>query len=622
MTMDSRAIPPILEVNNLSIAYSSFRGGRAALDDLSLSVRSGRVTCVVGETGSGKSTFVKAILKMLPTNAAWVAGKVLLEGQDLALLGEAAMRKVRGRNIGLIVTSPRSHLNPVQTVGRQIVQAIAAHSAINRAEIKDRALSLVEAVGIPDPRRRMDAYPHELSGGMCQRIVIAMALANRPRLILADEPTAGLDVTIQLQIMELMQALVAEMGSAVVLVTRDMSLAAHYSDDVAVLRAGKVVERAPTPRFFRRPSEDYSRLLLDTTRNVNAAAGSIPASVANREPILEVDGLTKHFPLRRGKATVYAVNEVSLTIRRGETLALVGESGSGKTTVGRMILGLTPPTSGHARFLGVDLARASMAELRKQRPRIQIVFQEPRDSLDPRYRIGKSIEEPLLYRGGLSERDRKTRVTDLLDLVRLRKDIVESYPHQISGGQQQRAAIARAIATEPDLVILDEPTSSLDISVRGEILALLRQLQERLHMSYLFISHDLSAVEQISHRVAIMYLGSIVETGDTASIFGRQLHPYGRALLSSVLYPDPEQTRSRLVLTGEIPSPVKKPTGCPLAGRCPIDLPICFTVPPPVVEVGERHRTACHRVAEIIAAGSIENLVEETHRSSMREIAT
>jgi oligopeptide/dipeptide ABC transporter ATP-binding protein len=605
--MDARPTPPVLSVENLAVAFSSFGGDRAALDGISLAVRAGHVTSLVGETGSGKSVLVKAILRMLPQNARLLAGRVEIDGKDIAHASENEMRRVRGGQIGLVVTNPRSHLNPVQPVGSQIEQAIMAHSPARRAQVAERALELVRAVGIPDPRRRMAAFPHELSGGMCQRIVIAMALANRPRLILADEPTAGLDVTIQLQIMELIQALVAEMNSAVILVTRDLSLAAHFSDDLAVMRAGRIVEHAPTKRFFLGPEDPYSRRLLDTTRTVNTAAADIAAGIVG-DAILDVEGLTKHFPLRNEKGIVYAVNDVTLTIRKGETLALVGESGSGKTTVGRTILGLTRPTAGTVRFLDIDLAHASKAEMHRLRPRMQIVFQEPGESLDPRFRIGRSVEEPLLHRGGLSQAERQKRIAELLDLVRLPRETIDLYPHQISGGQQQRAAIARAIATDPDLVVLDEPTSSLDISVRGEILSLLKQLQERLHMSYLFISHDLSAVEQLSHRVAVMYLGSVVESGDTASIFRDQFHPYGRALLSSALHPDPQQKRTRLVLTGEIPSPVRQPVGCPLAGRCPIDLPRCAEIPPPVVEVTQGHRVACHRIHEVIVAGSVENL--------------
>ncbi len=330
----------------------------------------------------------------------------------------------------------------------------------------------------------------------------------------------------------------------------------------------------------------------------------------SENPIVRVDGLVKHFPLGRGHGTVYAVNGVSFSIGPGETLGLVGESGSGKTTVGRCILRIVEPTEGAVTFDGVDLAHLPERHLRQFRPRMQIVFQEPGESLDPRYRIGRSIEEPLLYRGGLDAASRRRRVRELLDLVRLPEATAARYPHQLTTGEQQRVGIARAIATSPDLVVLDEPTASLDVSVRGEILTLLKRLQDQFGLAYLFISHDLTAVERLSGRIAIMYLGHIVEIGPAASIFGRQVHPYGRALLSSVLEPDPERRRTRFVLSGEIPSPIEEPSGCPLAGRCPIALPRCVTQPPPPMQVAPGHIVACHRAQEILDAGSIESVLQ------------
>ena len=326
-------------------------------------------------------------------------------------------------------------------------------------------------------------------------------------------------------------------------------------------------------------------------------------------PIVRVDGLVKRFPLGRGRGSVHAVNGVSFAIGRGETLGLVGESGSGKTTVGRCILRIIEPTDGAITFDGVDLAHLPERDLRRFRPRMQIVFQEPGESLDPRYRIGRSIEEPLRYRGGLDAAARSTRVRELLDLVKLPGATIARYPHELTSGEQQRVGIARAMATNPDLIVLDEPTASLDVSVRGEILILLKRLQDQLGLAYLFISHDLTAVERLSGRIAIMYLGHIVEIGPAASIFGRQVHPYGRALLSSVLEPDPEQRRTRFVLSGEIPSAIEEPRGCALAGRCPIVLASCATVVPPPVQVAPGHMVACHRAHEILDAGSIESVL-------------
>jgi oligopeptide/dipeptide ABC transporter ATP-binding protein len=335
--------------------------------------------------------------------------------------------------------------------------------------------------------------------------------------------------------------------------------------------------------------------------------GNGPSSA---QPIVRVDGLVKHFPLGRRQGTVYAVNGVSFAVGRGETLGLVGESGSGKTTVGRCILRIIEPSEGAITFDGVDLAHLPERELRRFRPRMQIVFQEPGASLDPRYRIGRSIEEPLRYRGDLDATSRLRRVRELLDFVKLPEAIAGRYPHELTAGEQQRVGIARAVATNPDLIVLDEPTASLDVSVRGEILTLLKRLQQQLGLAYLFISHDLTAVERLSGRIAIMYLGHIVEIGPAASIFAEQVHPYARGLLSSVLEPDPEQRRPRFVLSGEIPSPIEVPRGCALAGRCPIRLPHCATVPPPPTQVTPGHIVACHRTHEILDAGSIESVLQ------------
>lgn len=614
---------PLLQIRDLSVTFDSFSGSNQVLKDVDLDLEAGRVIALVGETGSGKSVLVQAIMRMLPADSTRTSGTIELDGSNLQGLGDAELRNLRGSKIGLVVTNPRAQLNPVQTIGSQLVDAIAAHAQSGRKEDHaKRALELIDAVGIPDPERRAQSYPHELSGGMCQRVLIAMALANRPRLILADEPTSGLDVTIQLQVMDLLKKLVSELGSAVLLVTRDLGLAAHYADEVVVIREGEIVERSPTREFFAGPRHEYSRMLLETSRTTADPVAAIESDDDGAQaPILEVDGLVKRFNLDRGKNVVYAINGVSFSIKRGETLSLVGESGSGKTTTGRLVMGLTKPTEGKIALLGTDLGNASAKVLREHRPRMQIVFQEPRESLDPRFTIGRSIEEPLLFRGSMGKAARRARVEQLLELVRMPVSAAGLYPHQISAGQQQRAAIARAIATDPDLIVLDEPTSSLDISVRAEILTLLRNLQAELGLSYLFISHDLSAVEEISHRIAIMYLGFIVEIGPAEAIFRRQLHPYGRALISSVLAPDPEQRQQRLTLTGEIPSPVKRPLGCPLSGRCPLEIALCSQQIPAMVEVGEGHRAACHRVQDILDAGTIEALAAREGRLQPMEEA-
>jgi oligopeptide/dipeptide ABC transporter ATP-binding protein len=536
------------------------------------------------------------------------------------------MRPRRGAALSLIQSGQRARLDPVRRIGDQLLDVMGAHERVPKNLRLQRADALLRSVGISDAAHQLRAYPHELSGGMCQRVVIALALANSPELLMADEPTAGLDVTIQIQILDLVRALVRETGAASILATRDLAQVAHYCDRIIVLRHGHIVEEAKVADFFAGPKSDYGRRLMraamaargeelvedaDTpaeTETPRLAVGRRTAEGSGVEPLLEVRELVKHFKTQRH--VVHAVNGISFSINPGETLALVGESGSGKTTVGRCIAGLIHPTSGQIRMLGRDLEHVSARKRAKQAAlETHVVFQEPRESLNPRWTLGQSVEEPLRYQGRLDRRARAARVVELFGQVGLAPELADHYPHQTSAGVQQRVAVARAIAVNPRLVVLDEPTSALDMSVKAQMIDLLIRLQEELGLSYLFISHDMTAVKMIAHQIAIMYLGTIMEHGPAAEVFDQQVNPYGRALLSSVLYPDPAQERGRFTLAGEIPSAIELPPGCPLSSRCPLVEPRCSTRRPPLAPVpGSARSSACLRTDEILAAGGIDEL--------------
>ena len=441
---------------------------------------------------------------------------------------------------------------------------------MDAAQSRDRAVGLLRQLGLNDPERRADAYPHEISGGMAQRVLIAMAVGAGPRLLVADEPTSGLDVTIQAQFLDELARTARVSGSAVLLLTQDLGIIANYCDRVMVMQDGAIVAQDDTRAFFAAPRDDYSRAVLRLRH--------APAPAAPREParLLEVGGLSKRFPLKGSTKTLQAVDQVNLTIGRGETLGLVGESGSGKTTVGRCLLRLIEPDGGTITLEGRDLIAASGKDLRRLRRRIQIVFQDPLDALDPRWTVAAIIGEAL-------ERPDPARVAELLALVGLDGEVAQLRPRALSAGAQQRVSIARAIAAEPALIVLDEPTSALTPLARVGIVTLLRDLQARLGMSYLFISHDLNTVEQLSHRVAVMYMGQIVELGTRQQVFESPRHPYARALLAAHLAPDPTTRRidraTEKGLVGEIPSPIDLPPGCYLAGRCPDVQPACRTTP-------------------------------------------
>jgi oligopeptide/dipeptide ABC transporter ATP-binding protein len=604
-------VTTLLEVRDLTVAFVGDRATREVLSGVSLSVSDGEILGVVGESGSGKSILLAAILQLLRPPWRVLGGEVLLRGENLLKQNEARLTALRGKELALALSNPRQHLNPILTIGQQLSNVIRAHRPMGHAAALAAAVDLLKAVNIPDPVLRLQAYPHELSGGMCQRVILALAIANAPRLLIVDEPTSGLDVTVSVQILDLMRDTVRKLNSGLLLVSRDLGVVANYCERVVVMNTGRVVEEAEVRQFFASPQNVYSRKLLQAAAAARdadlASTGTSPVllrseprpespSSASAGPLLEVCNLVKRFPVRDGRVLT-AVNDVSFAIDSGEAVGLVGESGSGKTTVGRCVLRLIEPTSGKLRFNGQEVRKSTRVALRKLRAKLQMVFQDPLDSLDPRQSLSAAIEEPLSLTTDMTRGDRKARVADLLRLVGLDQDAANLYPHQVSGGELQRVGIARAIATQPDLVVFDEPTSALDVSVRADILNLLRDLQQRLGMSYLFISHDLTAVRRLCHRTAIMYLGKLVEVGETEELFRAPIHPYSRALLSSVLYPDPAQRRSPFLLSGEIPSPIDLPSGCALHTRCPMATADCARIEPALEEKAPGRHLSCINVA-------------------------
>ncbi|HKS61722.1 MAG TPA: ABC transporter ATP-binding protein [Xanthobacteraceae bacterium] len=571
---------PVLDVRGLNVDY----GGRAAIEDFKLTIAPGEIVGLTGDSGSGKSTLALALLGLTRGPGRISGGSVLLQGVDLLALDEASRRERRGRDIGLIVQNPRGALSPLHRVGQQIGAVYRSHQAVSGTQAASHAIDMLRSLGLNDPERRAQAYPHEISGGMAQRVLIAMALGSGPRLLVADEPTSGLDVTIQAQFLDEMWRTVRKAGSAVLLMTQDLGIIANYCDRVVVLQNGRQVEDAPTQSFYAAPRDSYSRSIL-ALRKEDALADATPA------PLLAIKDMRKTFPLRGSEKRVQAVDDVSFTIGHGETLGLVGESGSGKTTVGRCILRLVEPDTGEISFGGADVTRASPVALRALRRKLQVVFQDPFDSLDPRWTVADILAEAIDGKPG------KARITELLRLVGLGPDVARAKPRALSAGSQQRVNIARAIAVEPELIVLDEPTSALTPLARIAIIRLLRDIQARLGVSYLFISHDLNTVEHMSHRVAVMYLGQIVEIGTREQIFRSPLHPYSKALLGAHLVADPSRRRvdrtDLQTLSGEIPSPIDLPRGCYLASRCPVAQPSCREQPQPLLPAPDGRFVRC-----------------------------
>ncbi len=544
-------------------------GARRVVKSLSFDVSAGETLCIAGESGSGKSLTALSIMRLLPAPVARMVGaSIRLGRRDLLALSETEMRAVRGGEIGMVFQEPMTSLNPVLSIGRQLTEVILAHRAISVAKARRIAIDMLDRVRIADARQRMQQYPHELSGGMRQRVMIAIAIACNPRLLIADEPTTALDVTIQAQILSLISDLQREHGAAVILITHNMGVVAEMADRVVIMHDGRLIEQGTCHAIFAAQSQEYTRHLLAAVPKLGLMAGTdrpLRSRAGTKEvderPIVEVKDLTVRFDLRGGVLQrtvrrVHAVESVSFQVRRGETLALVGESGCGKTTTGKALMNLID-WQGHISIAGhaiEGLPRAAMAAVRRD---IQLIFQDPYASLDPRMTVGELVGEPLVIHKLARGSELTDRIAWLFRRVGLMPEHMRRHPHEFSGGQRQRICIARALSLSPKVIVADESVSSLDVSVQSRVLDLLQELQDDLGVTYIFISHDMAVVEQISHRVGVMYLGQIVEMGDRAQIFEDARHPYTRRLLDAVPIADPTHRRAAFRrIEGEIPSPV------------------------------------------------------------------
>ncbi|HET6236781.1 MAG TPA: ABC transporter ATP-binding protein [Acetobacteraceae bacterium] len=587
----------LLELRGLSVRFHTPEGVVEAVRGIDLDVRPGEIVGLVGESGSGKSATCLAVMDLLGPRGE-TTGEVRFQGRRIG----ADAATLRGRGIGMIFQEPRASLDPIFTVGHQLREVLALHRAdLTARAAADEAGGLLHRVGLPAPELQLRAYPHEISGGMAQRVAIALALAAQPRLLLADEPTTALDVTVQAQVLELLLRLRDETGLAIVLVTHDLGIVARYADRVSVMHAGKVVEHAPVQTLFAQPAHAYTRQLLDALpRTTERVARVEAAPVAS---LLQVVGLTRHFAhrrrlSRRAAPPLRAVDGVSFDIAAGETLALVGESGCGKSTIALMVAGLLGRTAGRIEYAGHDLAAGSPAQRRALRRELQIVLQDPGEALDPRLSCGAQVAEPLLiHRTGGNRQQRREAVRATLRSVGLDEWVIDRRPHEISGGQRQRVALARALVLQPRMLVLDEPTSALDVSIQAQVIDLLSRLQRERSLAYLFISHDLRLVLRIAHRVAVVYLGRIVELAEPARLFATPRHPYTQALLSAVPEPDPAQRgRRRILLPCEPPNPTDIGAGCRFRQRCASARPICSQVDPTLEAAPDDagHQVACH----------------------------
>jgi peptide/nickel transport system ATP-binding protein len=659
----------VMQVRGLRTEFVTPAGTVRAVNDVSLTVRRGTVLGVVGESGSGKSVTARSIMRMVPEPGRIVAGEILFDGTDLRGLSDEEMRRIRGSEIGMVFQDPQSALNPVLTVGAQIAEALIVHGW-RKSAARARAFELLEHVGIPEAARRIDDYPHQFSGGMRQRVVIAIALAASPSLLIADEPTTALDVTIQAQILRLLARLRDELGISVLMITHDMGVVAETCDDVVVMYGGRVVEQGPVEVVFARQEHPYTadllramprldtggrsrlpaipgappdpsalpdgcpfhprcRLVEDRCRTEMPELAVRPAGQAaacwvtgdgapipplgrdipaadrppsGHAPLLSVQGLRVNVASDRrtlfGRpGPVYAVDGVSLSVAGGETLGLVGESGCGKSTLARTVVGINRPAAGTIRVGDVDASTPD--GVRALRSTVQYVFQDPYASLNPRRTVRQSLDEALEMRG-VPRGERPGEASELMRRVGLSEAHLDRYPHAFSGGQRQRIGIARALAVRPQVLICDEPVSALDVSIQAQIINLLESLRDDLGLGYLFIAHDLSVVRHLSDRVAVMYLGRIMETGPVDAVYSAPQHPYTVALMSSSPVPDPAvRGRERIVLTGDLPSPAKPPSGCRFRTRCPIARPVCAEEDPPLVPTPAGQLAACHFPGEL-----------------------
>jgi len=550
---------PVVDVRDLHVTFATDGGDVAAVRGVSLRVEPGEVLAIVGESGSGKTVTARSILGLLPETAT-TSGAVVLRrntdtgASDVLSLSPSALRQVRGRDAAMVFQEPSTALNPVFPVGWQIAEGLRAHTSLSRSEAHKAAVDVLRRVGIPDPEARAKYYPHQFSGGQKQRIVIAQALVLDPGLVIADEPTTALDVTVQAEILELLRRLPTEFGTSVVLITHNMGVVADLADTVAVMYAGEIVEQADVRTLFSAPRHPYTRALLDAVPRVGASRRSAPATATPRAaapaepaaPVVEAKSLTITYPGRLRQPGFTAVDHVDLTIEPGQVLGLVGESGSGKTTIGRAIAGLTPVTSGSLTVLGTQVRGISERKMRPLRRRIGFVFQDPATSFNPLLTIAQCVAEPLMVHGVAGDpRDARPRVDELLEAVQLDRSYGDRFPHELSGGQRQRASLARALALDPELIIADEPTSALDVSVQARVLELFVQMQAELGFASLFISHDLAVVDLVADRIAVLHHGTLVEEGDPAQVLDAPRDPYTQRLLASLPVPDPDEQAER-----------------------------------------------------------------------------
>lgn len=668
---------PLLEVRNLCTHLTTRRGVVKAVNGASFSLQRGETLGLVGESGSGKSMTCLSIMRLVPEpGGRIVAGEIRFNGADLLRKSAEEMRQLRGAQIAMILQDPMAALNPAFSIGEQIAEPLRLHRHLPRRAVHPRVVELLRQVRISAPEQRVTAYPHQMSGGMRQRVAGAIAISCQPSLLLADEPTTSLDVTIQAQYLRLLQDIQRETNVALLFVTHDLGIVAKMCNRVAVMYAGQIVESGTTLALFTQPRHPYTRALLNCLPTlsggreplasiegqppdlaqlppgcsfaprcplvqpqcqeaspvltevapghavacwrgtemfamgagiqVRGSAADIPpvpaeSVAADTSLVLEARALTKHFPVQRGGlfsrqiGTVQAVDGIDFTLRHGETLGIVGESGCGKTTTARLILALERPSSGQLLYRGQDIHALEGAAWRRYRRAVQAVFQDPYSSLNPRLTIAKTVSEPLIEtEPNLAKAHVETQVADALSAVGLRPAMARLYPHELSGGQRQRVALARALITQPDCILLDEPVSALDVSIRAQVINLLRQLQERLGVSYVLIAHDLAVVKYVSTQIGVMYLGKLVETAPSAALYAQPLHPYTQVLLSNALPAHPNEVHHEVILPGEVPSPLHPPRGCRFHPRCPQALPVCGEVEPQLQEHASGHRVACH----------------------------
>ena len=675
-------MPPVLQISDLSTHIQLTKSVVHAVGNVDLSIEPGEALGLVGESGCGKSMTGLSIMGLLPPGGAIVSGSIKLDGRELVGLSDAELRTIRGNDIAMIFQDPLTSLDPTKTIGYQVAEPVRLHKGASKAAARAQATEVLGLVGLPRPAERLGDYPHQLSGGMRQRVMIAMALSCEPKLLIADEPTTALDVTIQAQILALLHGLKDRLGMAMLLITHDMGVIAGHADRVQVMYAGRMVEVTSTPKLFQHMRHPYTRALLasiprlsqDGNRRLLTIGGLPPdlsqppagcrfaprcnratdkcldqepaltgetadhlfscwhpvdgpadagtgngatalaqvasgpagpdgeAAVGPDAPLLEVRDLVKEFPvtagaiLQRKVAAVHAVSSVSFTVATGETFGLVGESGCGKTTIGRVVVALERPDSGSVLLNGQDISALSGGELRRQRRDLQLMFQDPYSSLDPRMRVGSIIREPLSIQSVGTRHEQQQRVFELLDEVGLPRSSVERYPHEFSGGQRQRIGLARALTLSPKVIVADEPVSALDVSIRAQVLNLMKRLQADHGLTYIVISHDLAVVKYMADRIGVMYLGKLVEMGSAEDIYQRAAHPYTGGLIATIPVPDPEEARARqgAGIKGELPSAVTPPSGCRFRTRCPFAQDLCAQEEPQLRSFGPGHVAACH----------------------------